>query len=148
VTGLPCPRPRVNTSSRRKRSTEAETGPALSSRKAWPPGWTSKRARGRSFASASVADGGTRASSLPARTSAHEAAEREPEHVHRAEREVLEQRERIRRERLEIGVLLDGIENAPALEVGAGIVVGALVPQAGTATFVDEVVDLAGDVLT
>ena len=49
---------------------------------------------------------------------------------------------------LEISMLLDGIEDAPPLEVGARIVIKTLVPQAGTATLVNEVVDFAGYVLT
>ncbi len=43
-------------------------------------------------------------------------------------------------------MLLNGIEDAPPLVVGARIVIGALVPQAGAAAFVDELVDLSGDV--
>jgi hypothetical protein len=45
-------------------------------------------------------------------------------------------------------MLLDGVEDPPPLEVGAGIVVKTLVPQAGAATLVNEVVDFAGDVLS
>jgi hypothetical protein len=45
-------------------------------------------------------------------------------------------------------MLLDGVEDPPPLEVGAGIVIKTLVPQAGAATLVNEVVDFAGDVLS
>jgi hypothetical protein len=44
-------------------------------------------------------------------------------------------------------MFLDGVENAPPLEVGARIVVETLVPQAGASTLVNEIVDFAGDVL-